>query len=274
LQLGLAVIGALAVVGVLGYNWRQERAARAAQRAFASGHADVLMDERREPTLEPRRAEFQAGAAPDERVDYIIELELAGQPGVQIREAWRGIELRFARRALLTVGEGGARAALQLVSRSGAVSEGELVEFRSLVETLAAQVGAAVRAPEMRPALEAARNLDRACADADVQVALHVIGIQPTEVAAEHFQVTPRDDGVTLSLDVALTPEPSRTYEAMARAGRQLAQSGGGRLVDDAGRELDERALATVGAQLEAVRQLLLSRGIEPGSPLALRLFS
>jgi len=278
LQLGLLVIGAVAVVGVLGYNWRQERTARRqAQRAFASGHADVLMDGRREPTLEPRRAEppAKSGAAPDERVDYIMEVALPAGAEARAREAWRSIELRFARRALLFISDGNARAALQLVSRSGAVSEAELVEFRSLVETMATALQATVRAPEMKAALEAARDLDKACAEADVQVALHVVGIAPGEVAfpGQNFGVERREDGVTLVLDVAVTPEPARSYEAMARAGRQLAQ-GGGRLVDDAGRELDERALATVGAQLEAVRQLLLSRGIEPGSPLALRLFS
>jgi hypothetical protein len=276
LQLGLLVIGALAVVGVLGYNWRQERnARREAQRAFGTEHTDVLIDGRREPTLEPRRAEPPPGATPDERVDYIIDVRLPTGAETEAREAWRAIELRFGRRAMLTLAGDRARAALQLVSRSGVVPDAELVEFRSLVETTAEKLGGTVRAPEMRPALEAARELDRACADADVQVALHVVGVTPGEVeGAEHFQVTPRDDGVTLTLDVARTPEPSRTYEAMARAGRQLAQRGGGRLVDDTGRELDERALASVGAQLEAVRQLLLSRGIEPGSPLALRLFS
>jgi hypothetical protein len=73
---------------------------------------------------------------------------------------------------------------------------------------------------------------------------------------------------------VARTPDLGRSYEAMARAGRQLAAAGGGRLVDDNGAPLDERALAAIGAQLEAVRQELAGRGIEPGGPLALRLFS
>ena len=145
-----------------------------------------------------------------------------------------------------------------------------------MVETMAAQLGATVSAPEMRPALDAARELDRICADADIQVALHVVGIgfTPAQFDGQAFQAAPRDDGVTLTLDVARTPEPARSYEAMARAGRQLAQSRGGRVVDDTGRELDERALAAIGAQLEAVRQRLAGCGIEPGSPLALRVFS
>ena len=42
------------------------------------------------------------------------------------------------------------------------------------------QVGATVSAPEMREALDAARELDRICADADLQVALHVAFLPAT----------------------------------------------------------------------------------------------
>ena len=47
-----------------------------------------------------------------------------------------------------------------------------------------------------------------------------------------------------------------------------------GALVDDNGNALDERALAAIGAQLESLRRPPRRLGIEPGSPLALRLFS
>lgn len=282
LQIGLAVIGVLAVAGVLAYNRLQERRARrAAERAFASGHSDVLLDEphgRREPTLgaPARAAPLQAEAMPDAQVDYIMELSVpAGAAAPLLRELWTPIESRFARRVLLAADGATVRAALQLVTRAGVVSDAELLEFRSAVETLAAKLGATVSAPEMREALEAARELDRACADADIQVALHVVGVgKLPQVEASGFQVAERADGVTLALDVARTTEPRRAYEAMARAGMQLAQAGGGRIVDDNGTPLDERALATIGAQLDAVRAMLTARGIEPGSPLALRLFS
>jgi hypothetical protein len=56
----------------------------------------------------------------------------------------------------------------------------------------------------------------------------------------------------------------------MVRAAKQC----GGNLIDDNGRPLDDRTLAAIGAQIEAVRQELLGRGIEPGGPLAQRLFS
>jgi len=273
LVLGLLVLGGCLFAGVLVYNRLQERSARrAAERAFASRHADSLLQEapRRDPVL-------KVEAAPDERVDYVIEIRAqAPLAAALILEGWRPIEQRFVRRVLLAASDGGAwRAGLQLVSRAGVVSDAELIEFRSAVETLGARLGAAVSAPEMRHALEAARELDRACADSDIQVALHVVGqsIDP-ELGSQPFQVVRREDGVTLVLDVALTPDLGTSYEAMARAGRSLAAAHGGRLVDDRGNALDERSLAAIGAQLEAVRQTLAGRGIETGSPLALRLFS
>ena len=247
------MLGVVALVGVLAYNYVQERSARRqAERSFASGHADVLLektdtlektDSRREPTLRP---EPQPGAVPHPQVDYIIELSLPP------KEGWAAIQHRFGRRALLAPN----RAALQMVTRDGVVSEAELLEFRSEVETLAAKAGATVRAPEMRPALDAAQELDRACADADIQIALHVIGVD--------------EDRVTFTLDVGRTLEPGKAYETMVRSARER----GGRIVDDNGAALDDRTLAAIGAQIEAVRQDLVGRGIEPGSPLALRLFS
>jgi ZipA, C-terminal FtsZ-binding domain len=274
LVLGLLVLGALLFAGVLVYNRVQERSAqRAVERAFGPRHADSLLEDapaRREPSL-------KAQALPDERVDYVIELKAARPAAAAlVEEGWRPIEQRFARRVLLAAVEEGAwRAGLQLVSRAGVVSETELIEFRSAVETLAAKLGASVSVPEMRRALEGARELDRACAESDIQVALHVIatGLDP-QLGAQPFQVVRREDGVTLMLDVALTADLGASYEAMARAGRSLAESHGGRLVDDRGNLLDERSLAAIGAQLEAVRQILAGRGIETGSPLALRLFS
>ena len=267
LVIGLLVLGAVLFAGVLVYNRVQERSAqRAAERAFAPPRADSLFAERK--------------AVPDERVDYVIELKaLRPIAATAVLGAWRPIEQRFGRRALLAPSGGSWRAALQLVSRAGVVGEAELIEFRSAVETLGARLGASVTAPEMRRALEAARELDRACADSDIQIALHVVGPSidsnsETLVGEQPFQVVRREDGVTLVLDVALTPDLGRSYETMARAGRSLAASHGGRLVDDRGNALDERSLAAIGAQLEAVRQALAARGIETGSPLALRLFS
>jgi hypothetical protein len=277
LVLGLLVLGACLFAGVLVYNRVQERSAqRAVERAFGPRHADSLLEgtPRHEPVL--AKASSVSQGLPDERVDYVIELKPArALAAAVVLEGWRPIEQRFARRVLLAEAGGAWRAALQLVSRAGVVSEAELIEFRSEIETLGARLGASVSAPEMRHALAAARELDRTCADSDIQVALHVIApsLDP-QLGEQPFQVVRREDGVTLMLDVALTPDLGASYAAMARAGRSLADAHGGRLVDDRGNALDERALAAIGSQLEAVRQTLAGRGIETGSPLALRLFS
>lgn len=294
LTLGLAIVGAAAVAAVVLYNRRQERSARKRlEQAFAAGPADALLPdphERREPKLENSgtepelhtlaphavRAPSPNSAVPDPRVDYVMRLSVAETAATELREGWRDIAARFSRRALLVHSpSGGWLAGLQLVSRAGVVPEPELIEFRSAIETLAARLGGSASGPEMREALQGARELDSACVEADIQVALHVVGVAPEQVfRGEPFQATPRADGVTLTLDVARTPDPARSYDAMARAGRDLAAAQGGRLIDDEGRELDERALARIRVQLEAIRELLAGRGIEPGSALALRLFS
>ncbi|HWM42939.1 MAG TPA: cell division protein ZipA C-terminal FtsZ-binding domain-containing protein [Burkholderiales bacterium] len=274
LVLGLLVLGACLFAGVVVYNRLQERSAqRAVERAFSSPRGDTLLDEpslRREPVI-------QQQSSPDERVDYVIELKLARPlAAAVVQEGWRPIEQRFARRVLLAPsGDQAWRAGLQLVSRAGVVAEAELIEFRSEVETLGAKLGATLSAPEMRTALEAAHELDRTCAESDIQVALHVIGKDLDPEFGDHpFQVVRREDGVTLVMDVALTPDLGPSYEAMALAGRRLAAAHNGRLVDDRGNALDERSLAAIAAQLEAVRLTLAGRGIDTGSPLALRLFS
>jgi len=266
LVIGLLVLGAAVFAAVLVYNRMQVRSVQRASLSIPPSEPA----RRREPTLEAR-------TPPDLRVDYVIELE-SERPlsGALLREGWRALAQRFGRRAFLDQDEKGAwRAALQLVSRSGAVSEADLVEFRSAVEALAARLGARIAAPELSRALDSARTLDRVCADADIQVALHVIGenVEP-DAARQPFQVVRREDGVTLTLDVALTAELGASYEAMARAGRALAARHGAKLVDDRGNTLDERALCAIGAQLDAVRQTLAAHGIETGSPLAQRLFS
>ena len=308
LQLGLLVLGAAAVVGVVAYNRVQERAARRqTEQAFGAQSSDALMsagEGRREPILgqagSSRKA--PAGALPDERVDYIVLLRIpVGIPGAAVLEAWRLIEQRFAGRVLLAGSDGSGwrpivpgefrsltsvRAAFQLVRRDGVASDAEVLEFRAEVETLAAHIRAEVSAPEMREALEAARALDKICADADVQVAFHVLapGASQERVAAAletagqgvqtPYQVAQRTDGLTLVLDVPRTPDIVRAYEAMTRAAKQLAGALEGSLVDDRGNALDDRSLAAIEAQLQPLCRQLSDQGIEPGSPLAQRLFS
>jgi hypothetical protein len=306
LQIGLLAAGVLVVAGILAYNWRQERRARrSAERAFRSGHADALMDEgaptRREPGFEAatrREAHLETEALPDARLDYVIDLSLRRlMSAAAVAEQWAPFEHRFAGRALLAASPdrstwrpltaagscAAVRAALQLADRSGPIGEAELIEFRAAADTLAAGIGATVDAPELRQAVEAARELDQLCAAADIQVVLHVVpqpgGAFHAAIAAsgpqEAFAVGRREDGAfSLSLDVPRTAQVRRSYDAMVVRARDLCVSLGGMIVDDNGRVLDERELAAIGEQLDAVRESLVARGIEPGSPAALRLFA
>ena len=333
LQIGLLAIGALVVAGVLVYNRLQERGARrAAERSFASAHADVLLqpgtatpheaprpvarasvEPRVDARVEPRSA---PRVEPDPRHDYIIELVLEDPSALQKSfEQWRAIERRHAHRTLLAGSQDGKtwRAARQLVSRDGAVSEAELIEFRSAVETLAAAAGAAVHAPEMRTAVAAAQELDQFCRDADIEVVMHVEGgpFAGTKIrgAAEAAGLGLEQDGrfalrndegqllyslsardgtafsaegmleaqplsLSLALDLARAPDTRRAFESMARLASQLAAALEGRIVDDNGSALDERAIAAIAQQLDSVRAQLEARGLTPGGAAALRLFS
>jgi len=335
LQIGLLAIGVLVVAGVLLYNRVQEnRAKREAQQAFRSGHADVLLDQpvaahgaamaaefssaspQEAPRPLPRAAPPDEMAQPDPAIDYIIEFA-AAQPVTQglLREQWNTIERRHARRAFLAGSADGRswRAALQLVSRDGAIGEADLIEFRSAVESLAASVGAAVSAPEMRAAVEAARALDEFCAESDIQVVVHLTGgpFAGTKIRAaaeasglaleEDGKFAMRDDArrllytlgskdgaafsaatmrdatphaLSLALDVTRAPDTRRSFESMARLAQQLASVLGGNIVDDNGSALDERGMAAIAIQLESVRGRLEARGVTPGGPAALRLFS
>ena len=301
-QLGLLGIGVAVVAAVLVYNRIQEsRGRREAQRAFASQDADALLDEPSDDLKAPakavaRRNQWHVGDLPDPTIDYVVDLEVArGTLSATVLENWKPLEHRFAGAAHLAGSGGGdwsdvvagdvrsltaLRAGLQMVSRSGVVSEATLLEFRSALDTFGAALGARVAAPEMREALDAARALDKLCVDADIQVALHVVGGAPQdtlEIAAAldafAFQVEPRADGLSLVLDVPRSGH-APAFEAMARAARDLAAKSGGRVVDDNGHELDERSLAAINAEVTAVRARLAASGIEAGSPLALRLFS
>ena len=155
LQIGLLAIGALVVAGVLIYNRVQERRARhVTERTFRSGHPDVLMEPsapagEREPAPDLARPVLRTAppdeaARPDPAIDYIIVLG-AEHPVAQgaLREQWQAIERRHARRALLAgSGDGRSwRAALQMVSRDGAVGEADLiVEDLIVVETKAKEI--------------------------------------------------------------------------------------------------------------------------------------
>jgi len=67
------------------------------------------------------------------------------------------------------------RVALQLADRRGHATEDDLAAFLGLLTQWAQSVGATVEAPDLKPYLEVAKDLDRFCADVDVVVGLNVV---------------------------------------------------------------------------------------------------
>lgn len=306
LQLGLLAIGALVVAALFAYNRVQEsRAARAAQRAFSSTHGDALLEGEARAGGAQRAATPRSAPLPDARIDYVIGIELRSPAHPAAADPhWQPIQRRHAPRTSFAREPGALawKAGLQLVSRAGSVGEAELIEFRAAVETMAAALGATVTAPEMKAAMEQARELDRLCGETDVQVVLHVVAGQGGAVSmatleqaaagsglvadgegryvlrsAEErviYEATLRDGALSLSLDLPHAPDTPRAFEAMARLAHHLAAACGGHLADDNGNVLGEQAVAAIADQLEQVRGVLDARGIAPGSAVAARLFS
>jgi hypothetical protein len=238
LQLGLLLIGAAVIVGVVVYNRLQERAARReAERAFRSAHSDVLLQPasgRQEPTLEsapPPHRVLQDDAMPDSRVDYVINLDTAARvAGSLLLAEWGALEHRFAGRVMLagTDGEGWRRivagdsrsftalqAALQMVSRDGVAPEAELLEFRALAENLGTRIGA-TPGEKCGGALEAARELTAFAPRQISSVALHVTGFtfsEGSDWAQQPFASRPARMAARRA-DASATPSIPARYEA------------------------------------------------------------
>jgi len=80
--------------------------------------------------------------------------------------------------------------------------------------------------------------------------------------------------GVTLLLDVPRVPDPVKAYDNMRALAKRLAVTLDAELVDDNSRPLTDAGLTTIRTQLQTVQATMRAKGIEPGSPRALRLFA
>ena len=80
--------------------------------------------------------------------------------------------------------------------------------------------------------------------------------------------------GVTLLLDVPRATEPVKVYDQMRALAKRLATTLDAELVDDNSKPLTDAGLGTIRSQLQTVQATMRAKGIEPGGPRALRLFS
>ncbi|HXZ47643.1 MAG TPA: cell division protein ZipA C-terminal FtsZ-binding domain-containing protein [Usitatibacter sp.] len=244
--------------------------------------------------LEPLEAAL-AGHAVPVHVEGIVDEQwhpVAASP----RGSWR--ELRIG---------------LQLASRKGPVGEEEFEAFNRAIAEFAARVNAVSQREAPAAAAARARELDGFCAEADIEVAVNVVGqfgaafslprvkqlaleaglsetasgdlVRYGEDGAPEFAIRRFDDpaakpsphqvaGLTFALDVPHAARALPAFDEMAALAARIAATLGGQLVDDNRRPLTEPGLASIRRSVEGVLESMEARGIPAGSALARRLFS
>ncbi len=205
------------------------------------------------------------------------------------------------------------RVGLQLASRKGAVLEDEIETFNRTIADFAAAVNAVSQREAPSAAAARARELDQFCADADIEVAVNVIGqfgatfalARVKQIALEHglaetgsgelvrfspqgtpaFVIRRFDDptakasasnvsGITFALDVPHVADGPDTFAEMVALAETFAASLGGQMVDDNRRPLTEHGLSSIQRSLDRVFHDMEAHGIPAGGALARRLFS
>ncbi len=223
-----------------------------------------------------------------------------------VDEQWVPVEdgLRDAWREL--------RAGLQLASRAGPVSEEEIASFNETVAGFAASMNAVSQRENAAAAAARARELDRFCAETDIEVVVNLAGRAGAtfalpkvkalaleygfaETASGSFERRAPDgtvamtlrlpegeprretgyvDALTFALDVPHVAQPEAALEQMGRIAEAFGEALGGDLVDDDRRPLGPTGLAAIRRSLGAVVKRMEAHGIPAGGALARRLFS
>jgi len=280
LFLGLIIAGVALVIGVLLYNWAQERRMRRRSTDARAGGARDAGEERAEPMFGHRTAHSSTGEpsagitrdadaesaappeaaafdeaqlpprpaarsgreeiAPDPDIECVVWLTLP-QP-VATTALAQALTSRVAK-ALRWLGRSGAEArwrtieaanpgpwkeiaaCMLLADRGGAASRDDLEAFLGRVDGVAASLGAECAWPDEREEAERAGELDRLCADLDVQIGLTLLKSEQGQIAgtrlrgvaeaggfrlnpAGHFEYTQEDTGVVLYSLQSLRGEP------------------------------------------------------------------
>ena len=205
------------------------------------------------------------------------------------------------------------RAGLQLASRSGPIDEEEIAAFNEEIARFAASINAVSQRESPAAAAARALELDRFCAETDIEVVVNVIGRGGatfsiarvkalglergmSETATGTLERRAPDGsvayvirrferegtrheaayatGLTFALDVPHVSDAPGTLAEMVALAQTFSMTFGGELVDDNRRPLTQQGLAAIRRSLEQVFQQMEARGIPAGGTLARRLFA
>jgi len=213
LQIGLVALGVLLILGVLGFNWWQDRRARQImQQHFPVETGDPLQSNatgaRREPEFvdsgDPVPADWVRPDDPqdaDPACEVVIDVVFT-EPirGTDLTAHWpRGLHDIGGKpvRLFAKTVDGGHRArlhederyvslqfALLLANRRGPISAIEWSHFWGKVERFAERFDATIEGPEQAAVIEQASRLDEFCAQMDLQVGLTLVMNSPQPAPA------------------------------------------------------------------------------------------
>lgn len=202
------------------------------------------------------------------------------------------------------------RIGLQLADRSGPINTALVDQFRKAIERVGDELTAVPEIPPAREAVARAINLDRLCAEVDIQLAVHLaprhdpfvpdlvrdlalgkgFRLAPDGVLGYHdpagdrlFSLQMPDarapDGLPAPtacciLEVPCVADGERAFDRMMAVAQELADGLDALLVDEHRRPITERFVAPVRQQIGQLQARMAAQGVPAGSPLALRLFA
>jgi hypothetical protein len=350
--IGAGLAAVVLIVGY--NKWQERKHRRDAERAFRSDHRDVLLEpraefesaERREPGIADvddasrrfseaplKRAAPELPRLLDSRADCVIRLE-AIEP-LDVGAVWlmqaeqlaglskpvRWFGFNDADNVWLPLGPDTTGAchwfcaALQLVNRQGSIGETDFMRFTGGVQRVADAVMALPPGLPLRAeTLNRATELDRFCADVDVQIGVNVVARdgqfdgRDIQRVAERLGLRLAPDGsyhavegeaslftlanleagafapdslkgmvtrgLTLVIDVPRVAAGGAAFDRMMRTANEVAAELGGDVVDDNRAPFGAEAAAIIRAQIEQFQARMDEVGMPAGGPLAQRLFA
>ncbi|MDO8413811.1 MAG: cell division protein ZipA C-terminal FtsZ-binding domain-containing protein [Gallionellaceae bacterium] len=241
LQISLLLIGVVVVLALYAYNgWQQWQYRRKFGTAFQPQHADVLVrpaqqeevaDHPSEPWLDPKMEQVLLSEPTQPVVDEICVLL---EPGTDylamiipqkpvgadaLAQLWEqrfdfGKSIQVCGRNATSgqwekviadsrVAYAEFKLALQLVNRSGAVTENRLLDFRDVVRRIAMSLRANMTLPDVAQAAVCALELDKFCADMDQMIGLNIVPSGKRILLGPEIARVAEQQGLSLQADGA-----------------------------------------------------------------------